>query len=298
MPSHFENSRKVRLDALIRGQHQLSWAKARDWIESGKVWIGGQPAKDPSLMVEEGSVPDIRMNTPRSSGRIEMGKVTAEPRVVFVDSQLIVINKPSGLSSVPYQENERDTLEFWVNHHLGDKRVKVVHRLDRETSGLIVYARTREAEEKLANQFRFHSIHRRYLALAHGSVREQTIRSEILENRGDGLRGSVQRESAVSRVNAKKAVTHVRVKEYFPAFTLIECELETGRTHQIRIHLSEAGHPLLGEKAYHRDYRGDWIEAPRIMLHAAELGFVHPTRGVPMSWTQVPPRDFLNFLKR
>jgi 23S rRNA pseudouridine1911/1915/1917 synthase len=283
--------KRLRLDALIRERHQLSWGKARDWIASGKVWIDGKPATDPAFEVEENLHPEIRMNTPRKRPVPENSPANLQPEVVHVDTQIIVINKPSGMSTVPFRD-ERDTLDQWASRHLGDRKVKIVQRLDRETSGLIVFARTREAEEKLANQFRFHTIHRRYLALAHGEVTDQTIRSALVENRGDGLRGSVRPGSSVSRDGAKTAITHVRAKEYFDGFTLIECELETGRTHQIRIHLSEAGHPLLGEKAYHRDYQGQWIEAPRVMLHAAELGFTHPTREEPMLWKQPLPKDF------
>jgi 23S rRNA pseudouridine1911/1915/1917 synthase len=237
------------------------------------------------------------MNAPRLKTTITAG---SPPKIIHQDSQLIVINKPSGLSTVPFRPDERDTLEHWASLQLGKQKVRVVQRLDRETSGLIVFARTREAEENLANQFRFHTIHRRYLALAHGKVQDQTIRSALAENRGDGLRGSILPGSAVSRSQAKMAVTHVRAKTYFEGYTWIECELETGRTHQIRIHLSEAGHPLLGEKAYNREFLIEspeqWIEAPRIMLHAAELGFIHPTRQEPMLWKEPVPEDFREFL--
>jgi 23S rRNA pseudouridine1911/1915/1917 synthase len=132
-------------------------------------------------------------------------------------------------------------------------------------------------------------------------VRDQIIRSALVENRGDGLRGSIRPGSSVSRINAKTAITHVRAKKYFDRYTMIECELETGRTHQIRIHLSEAGHPLLGEKAYHREFLAQfsdqWIEAPRIMLHAGELGFIHPSREEPMLWKQPVPDDFKPFIQ-
>lgn len=296
---------KIRLDALIRQQHQLSWNKARDWIQSGKIWINGKPVTDPSFLVSPQLTPELKMNTPRTRTLHENlshpSQLTIPPQTVHIDSQIIIINKPSGMSTVPYLPEDRDTLKHWASQHLGNQKVRVVHRLDRETSGLVVFARTREAEEKLANQFRFHSIHRRYVALAHGKMKDQTIRSELVENRGDGLRGSVRAASSVSRVNAKVAITHVRVKKYFPDYTYVECELETGRTHQIRIHLSETGHPLLGEKAYHRDFiaqfHDHWIEAPRIMLHAGELGFIHPSRETPMLWKQPLPEDFEYFLK-
>src|SRR5262249_24736641 len=133
---------------------------------------------------------------------------------------------------------------------------RAVHRLDRETSGLMVFARTHAAERILAQQFREHATHRRYLAIVQGRVEAQTIRTRLLRDRGDGRRGSTNLPNV-----GKEAITHVKPLEYLPlprgqgrgegaAYTLIQCKLETGRTHQIRIHLSEQGHPVCGEKVY------------------------------------------------
>ncbi|MGZ3686790.1 MAG: RluA family pseudouridine synthase [Bdellovibrionota bacterium] len=281
----------IRLDALVRSRHQLSWGKARDWIESGKIWHLGRALTDGSLKLDESTPLELKMNAPRSG-------ISASPRelepldAVHLDTQLIVVNKPAGVSTVPYDERDRDTLEQRVCRHLRQPRVVVVHRVDRETSGLVVFARTKEAGKALSNQFRFHTVQRRYFALVHGQVRSQVIRSLLVENRGDGLRGSATR--AHSRTEAKEAITHVTALRNFDGKTLIECRLETGRTHQIRIHLSEAGHPLLGEKAYCRDYPSPLLSSPRLMLHAAELGFSHPAGDTPVRWTRMPPPDFLD----
>ncbi|MCM2279323.1 MAG: RluA family pseudouridine synthase [Oligoflexia bacterium] len=285
---------KARLDAIVKARFEVSWGKARGWIETGKVFVDGAPVTDPGAPVDATAALELKMSAPRPRAGGRVGTLTRE-QVIHLDSQLILVDKPAGLSTVAF-ENERDTLEERVNAFLGQKRVEIVHRLDRDTSGLLVFARTREAARALANQFRFHTIQRRYFALAHGKVAGGTIRSELLEDRGDGLRGSRAPGSPISREGARPAVTHVRLLSYFNGMSLIECVLETGRTHQIRIHLSEAGHPLVGERAYIREFQGPRIAAPRIMLHAAELGFVHPTQAAPMRWRVPPPGDFQGML--
>jgi 23S rRNA pseudouridine1911/1915/1917 synthase len=168
----------------------------------------------------------------------------------------------------------------------------VVHRLDRETSGLVVFTRTWLAKQRLAAQFRKHTVQRKYLAIAHGEVPSRTIRSFLVEDRGDGLRGSVRgARRHTTRADAREAVTHIESIEPLDGATLIACRLETGRTHQIRIHMSESGHPLVGERVYIRGWAGKPIPAPRLMLHAAQLGFVHPATERPMSWNEDMPED-------
>lgn len=184
-----------------------------------------------------------------------------------------------------------------------------VHRLDRDTGGLMVFARTRKAERHLGWQFRQHSVHRRYLAIVAGRVEPQTFKSVFVRDRGDGRRGSYPFEDGTDLEAAAKtvpggriAITHVRPVETIGEYTVIECRLETGRTHQIRIHLSEAGHPICGEKVYNRPLRGrvipDASGVPRLALHAAELGFEHPMTGKILSFTSPWPRDLQEFLKR
>jgi 23S rRNA pseudouridine1911/1915/1917 synthase len=127
------------------------------------------------------------------------------------------------------------------------------------------------------------------------------MRSTLLADRGDGRRGSAER-SIFGREprpeEGRPAVTHVEALERLAGSTLVACRLETGRTHQIRIHLAEAGHPLLGERVYTRGYEGPWIPAPRVMLHAVELGFVHPATDEELHWRRPPPRDFCEVLER
>jgi 23S rRNA pseudouridine1911/1915/1917 synthase len=177
-------------------------------------------------------------------------------------------------------------------------RIRPVHRLDRETSGLMVFARTVEAERGLGQQFRKHAIHRRYLAIVQGRLEKPlTIDTRLVRDRGDGRRGSTTLPNV-----GKRAVTHVAPLEALDDYTLIECRLETGRTHQIRIHLAEAGHMLCGEKVYHQPLfqpgKPDTSGAPRVMLHAAELGFEHPVTGEQLHFQMDPPEDFRRFLAK
>jgi 23S rRNA pseudouridine1911/1915/1917 synthase len=197
-----------------------------------------------------------------------------------------------------------DTLDArvrdWIEHRGprgrgGRPTLGIVHRLDKETSGLVVFTRSWQAKQSLAGQFRQHSVHRRYLAIAHGDVRTRSVHSFLVENRGDGLRGSARGTPPKS---AREAITHVERQESLAGATLVACRLETGRTHQIRIHLSESGNPIVGERVYIRRFAGVLLEAPRLMLHAAELGFVHPGTEREMRWEQPMPADMTRVLER
>jgi 23S rRNA pseudouridine1911/1915/1917 synthase len=229
--------------------------------------------------------------------------------VVFVDAHVVVVDKPAGVSTVPFEEGERGALDervrLWLSRQgpRGDRGVRpslgVVHRLDKETSGLIVFARTWLAKQSLASQFRAHTTERRYIAIAHGRVASRTFQSLLTPNRGDGLRGS--HRGGPGNREGQLAVTHVEALEHLPVppeTTLVACVLDTGRTHQIRIHLSEAGHPIVGERVYVRGYEGPLVPAPRLMLHAARLAFDHPKTGERVRWERKPPGDLEETLGR
>src|SRR5205807_6515110 len=180
---------------------------------------------------------------------------------------------------------------------LDDRRpVRAVHRLDRDTSGLVVFARTPAAESNLGKQFRAHTVGRRYLAITRGRPPEGRIESWLVADRGDGRRGSGPPGEG------QRAVTHVRVLEDLGPCCLVECRLETGRTHQVRIHLGEAGAPLAGERVYDRPVNGapapDPSGSPRVALHAAYLGFSHPATGAWVEWESPLPEDLQAVVRR
>ena len=177
-----------------------------------------------------------------------------------------------------------------------------VHRIDRDTSGLLVFARSEGAQKGLIEQFAAHDVKRRYLAVVHGTPEEQTLRSYLVRDRGDGLRGSTETDG-----EGKLAVTHVQPMKTITAadgqsYSEIECLLETGRTHQIRIHLAEQGNPVCGDTRYRGPHGAspiaDSSRAPRLALHAGELGFRHPATGEEMEFQSPWPRDLRQFLKK
>jgi 23S rRNA pseudouridine1911/1915/1917 synthase len=320
------------LDRAVRSLFGVSWGKARAWIAAGKVRLGGEPVTEETARVPPGAEITIderapAQRAPRPGDAAGAGS-SSEVRVLHADPHVVVVAKPAGLSTVPFasaasaeSDRERrpgmpeDTLEArvrkWVEQRGGSRRagrpnLGVVHRLDKETTGLLVFTRTWLAKQSLTAQFRRHTVHRRYMAIAHGDVRPRTIRSVFVPDRGDGLRGSSRmagsrfggRAPKHKPEQAREAVTHVEPLEALAGATLVACRLETGRTHQIRIHLSEAGHPMVGERVYIRSYGGPLIEAPRLMLHAAELGFVHPATNQAMRWELPLPDDMRAVLDR
>lgn len=289
------------LDRAVRTLWGVSWGKARSWIEGGKVRVAGKVVREATARVAAGTELVMDERAPRRAAR-----ATTDVEVVYADAHVVVVSKPPGVSTVPYDESDEDTLEGRVRAWLerkggvrggGRPALGIVHRLDKETSGLVVFTRSWLAKQSLASQFRHHTVHRRYLAIAHGDVRSRTFRSFLMQNRGDGLRGSARGTPPPS---ARDAITHVERIEALAGATLVGCRLETGRTHQIRIHLSESGHPIVGERVYVRGYAGPLLEAPRLMLHAAELGFVHPAEGQAreMRWELPMPDDMRAVLER
>lgn len=268
---------------------------------------------------QEAVKPSVLESRPKNSASRGREKQTGKgPRasdvsgveIVYSDESLVVVNKPAGLTTMRHKEEAAEfgvrgkkflprTLAEMLPGLLGapGRPLIAVHRIDRDTSGLVVFARTRAAAEGLTRQFRKHSVERRYLALTRGVPAGGRIESVLVRDRGDGRRGS-----KTGSPEGKRAVTHVKRLESFGGFALVECRLETGRTHQVRIHLGEAGAPLCGEKVYDRPINGkplpDGSSATRPMLHAARLGFTHPENGEALSWEAPPPEDFSQLLAR
>ena len=283
--------------AVVREQTGLAWSRARDLCTEGRVTVNGERCLDSALRVPPGAVVIVDERAPKlRSGALP------ESAIAFFDRDVVVVDKPAGLLSVAYEPGDKDTLADCTRallRRMGGRRfeprVGVVHRLDKDTSGLMVFARTLDAKRILEIQFRAHDIERVYHAIAHGAVAAERVETHLVTDRGDGIRGSwghFRRPRGGIPPEAKRSVTHVRPIAALAGATLIECRLETGRQHQIRIHLSELGHPLVGERVYIRDYAGPKIESPRPMLHARVLGFVHPRTGQRMSFEREAPEDF------
>jgi 23S rRNA pseudouridine1911/1915/1917 synthase len=285
-----------------------SWSQVRHLVQVRRIRINGELVLDPARrLAAEQTVELLSRSTPPPRQH--------EALVLrHLDSHVVVVEKPSGLSTVrhpterawPAQRKAlHPTLEDLVPPLIAQRegrrrkgplpRMRVVHRLDKETSGLVVFARTVQAESGLGKQFKKHTVIRRYLAIVPGVAQPQRIATHLVRDRGDGRRGS----GPDPRLG-KEAITHVDVVERLDGYTLLSCRLETGRTHQIRIHLAELGHPLCGEKVYNcrpgEKRQPDVSAAPRLALHAAELGFVHPVTGQTMHWEMPLPGDLQAFL--
>jgi 23S rRNA pseudouridine1911/1915/1917 synthase len=281
---------------LRRARPGASWNDARRWCTTGKVRVDGAVVTDPALRLRAGQELALRMSAPRPHAAPEGF------RIAFEDGHLVVIEKPTGISSVPYERKETGTAMDLVraSWRAAGKRATttplyVVHRIDKDTSGLLCFAKTRLAERALHQVFQRHEADRAYLAVAHGDVVAGRIESRLVADRGDGIRGSTKRPN-----EGQHAVTHVETLKKLRAATLCRVTLETGRTHQIRVHLAERGHPLVGETVYIRDWlRAERapIASPRLMLHAGLLGLPHPVTGQPITLRAQPPADFLAVLE-
>ncbi len=280
--------------AIVREQTGVAWSRARELCTEGRVTVNGERCLDSALRVPPGAVVVVDERAPK----LRTGSLP-ESAIAFLDRDVVVVDKPAGMLSVAYEPGDKDTLVDCTRKFLrrmsGRAELGVVHRLDKDTSGLIVFARTADAKRILAMQFRAHDIERVYHAIAHGAVAAKRVETHLVTDRGDGIRGSYghfRRPRGGIPPEAKRSVTHVRPIAPLAGATLVECRLETGRQHQIRIHLSELGHPLVGERVYIRDYAGRKIESARPMLHARVLGFVHPRTGQSMSFEREAPDDF------
>lgn len=290
------------IDAVLRGKLGASWGVVRGLVTRGKVFVDGDRVVDPRAPVRLGAHVAVRPEARRIDAT-----ALGDDRIVHVDPHVVVVRKPAGMSTIPYEPGERGTLEeatrLWLvrraRHHK-TASLGVVHRIDKETSGLVVFARTFAAKKVLSQAFRVHAIERRYVAIVHGVLTaKRTIRSHVVEDRGDGLRGAA-RDTRLGERIGQLAITHVAPVEVLSreaggdGATLVACALETGRTHQIRIHLSESGHPLVGDRVYVRDRfetGKPLLPAPRMMLHAAVLGFEHPMTRARLRFVDPWPED-------
>lgn len=268
------------LDQLAELYPDSSKTTLRQMLQAGRVEVNGEVEKNARSAVEAGDV-------------IAVGQKTITPllppglTILHEDADVIVVVKSHGLLTVATEREKETTAQAYLNVYLqqkGGDRIHVVHRLDRETSGVMLFAKSFEAREALKAQFAVHAVDRVYIAIIEGAIDppDGTIRSNLRERR------DLRMESVDAHPDAKPAVTHYRTIQTDGKHSVLEITLETGRKNQIRTHLSEAGHPVVGDRMY-----GSSVNPlSRLGLHAKLLGFDHPTTGRHMVFTAPIPRSF------
>lgn len=265
-------------------------------LKDGAVFVGEKVSKG-NYKVRMGD--QIRLELP-DPVELEVEARAMELDILYEDDDVILINKPKGMVVHPAAGHSDDTLVNGLMHHCqgnlsginGVLRPGIVHRIDKDTTGVLVVCKNDTAHNSLAEQLKIHSITRRYRALVHGVIKatEGTIDAPIGRNEKDRLK------QAINEKNGKPAVTHYRVLERFKNYTYIECQLETGRTHQIRVHMSSKGHPLVGDELYGPAKCPFALEGQT--LHAMVLGFEHPTTGEYVEFTAPLPEYFEKLLDK
>lgn len=289
---------KTRLDkALCTLDDTLTRAAAVRLTESGDVTLNGKTASK-SDKVKIGDIVEITYPEPVSSEAVPQD---IPLDIIYEDDDLLVVNKPKGMVVHPAAGNPDGTLVNALLYHCGDSlsgiggvvRPGIVHRIDKDTSGLLMVAKNDAAHLKLSEQIKEHSFTREYEAVIIGHLKEQkgSIDAPIGRSKND------RKKMAVTELNSKNAVTRYEVLEEYPGFSYVRLRLETGRTHQIRVHMAYLGHPLAGDGVY------GGRNAERIMeggqcLHARKIGFKHPTTGKYMEFTSPLPEYFTKFLEK
>ena len=307
--------KNLRVDTLLANQHnKLTRSRVKTLILENNLKINNLITVDPSRKV--------KLNDEISFNIVEPKKENLKPfkynlDIIYEDKDLIVINKSAGISMHPGPGNYDNTIVNALINYSGDNlsnvgnelRPGIVHRIDKDTSGLVVIAKNNFSHENLSKQFSEHSITRVYYALVWGKIRPQNGKIETLIARSSKNRQMME----VSFKKGKRAVTNYKTLEVYetkkiPTFSLVECKLETGRTHQIRVHLSNMGNNILGDKKYKKKFKKLINIDPsleklinelnRQFLHAKSLGFKHPTNNKRLEFSSNLPSDLENILKK
>lgn len=288
----------MRLDAFLAARDDdLSRSYAQKLLDEGMVSVNGERTVSKKHKVADGDTIKVFFPEPTV---LDASPQDIPIEIVYEDSDLVVVNKPCGMVVHPSAGNYDGTLVNALMYHCGgtlssingEIRPGIVHRIDKDTSGLLVVAKNDKAHESLAAQLKEHSMTREYCALVYDNIKDDEL--TIDEPIGRDTRNRLRR--GVNGSNPKNAVTHIKVLERFGRYTLIAARLETGRTHQIRVHMAYIKHPLVGDRLYGPP--NEPFKTNGQMLHAKTLGFVHPRIGEYMEFDSELPEYFENILKK
>ena len=290
--------KQSRIDKYIADNSDISRSFAAKLCDEGNILINGKAAQKKQAL-NIGDVIEIYLPEPKS---IDAKPENIPLNIVYEDNDVVVINKPQGMVVHPAPGNEGGTLVNALLYHCGDSlsaingvvRPGIVHRIDKDTSGLLVVAKNNDSHMFLADQLKDRKALRRYYALVNGNISEDklTIDKPIARHPKD------RKKMAIVH-GGREAITHVRVLERFGQYTLVECVLETGRTHQIRVHMASLGHSIVGDKTY--GIKKEKFNLEGQLLHAKTIGFIHPSTGEAMEFDSDIPDYFkkiLTFLKK
>ncbi len=309
-----ENNNNLRVDIFInQNEEEISRTRIKNLILDKKLKINDKIITDPSKKIINGDIIELKIPEPK--------KATLKPynyklNIVYEDADLIILNKPAGIIMHPGAGNfDKTIVNALINYNkvslstIGNKlRPGIVHRIDKNTSGLVVIAKNDKTHEHLSNQFSKHTIIRSYLLLVWGKVRPSKGKIETLINRSSRNRQLM----AVSKLKGKKAITNYETIEVFenektPTLSLLECRLETGRTHQIRVHMNYMGNSVVGDDKYKKKFKkikniDPYLEKElknlnRQFLHAKTLGFIHPKKNKKMVFDSILPNELEIILK-
>ena len=286
----------VRSDVFISENLEgVTRSYVKKLFDEGLITINGAAAKA-SAKLRPGDLIEIELPEPKETEAVPQD---IPLDIVYEDADVLIVNKPRGMVVHPAAGNEDGTLVNAVMYHCGDSlsaiggvlRPGIVHRIDKDTTGLLAVAKNNAAHLSLSDQLKDRSLSRTYFALVHGNIKEDsgTVDAPIARSESD------RKKMAIARKDGREAVTDFTVEERFGKYTLVRCKLRTGRTHQIRVHMRHIGHPIVGDKTY--GVKNDEFNLEGQLLHAGEIGFIHPFTGEKMSFSAPLPEDFEHVLE-
>lgn len=287
----------IRIDKFIASHLEgVTRSHIQKLIDEGNVLVDGKNVKsNHKLKIGQ----SIEVTVPEAK-QLDVKAEEIELDIVYEDEHLLVVNKPQNMVVHPAAGNYEGTLVNALMHHCGDSlsgingviRPGIVHRIDKDTSGLLLVAKDDATHIGLSEQIKEHSLTRKYIAIVHGNFKndEGTVDAPI------GRHPTDRKKMCITEKNSKNAVTHYRVLQRFMEYTLVECKLETGRTHQIRVHMASLGHPVMGDKTY--GVKKEKYNLSGQLLHAKIVGFIHPITKEYMEFETDIPERFKKFLKK